>query len=93
VKSDLKNWCITNELALDSREWKLAIHVLEPSVPSFLLPFCQSFFSAPFLFFGLVFYCFFSFFLFGFLLPLVSPSFPPLFCPCFLAHVVSSLAY
>jgi hypothetical protein len=30
VKRDLKNWCITKELALDRREWKLAIHVLEP---------------------------------------------------------------
>jgi hypothetical protein len=27
VKIDLKDWCITNELALDRREWKLAIHV------------------------------------------------------------------
>jgi hypothetical protein len=30
VKSDLKDWCITKELALDRREWKLAIHVPEP---------------------------------------------------------------
>jgi hypothetical protein len=30
VKRDLKNWCITKELALDRREWKLAIHVPEP---------------------------------------------------------------
>jgi hypothetical protein len=29
VKRDLNDWCITNELALDSREWKLAIHVSE----------------------------------------------------------------
>jgi hypothetical protein len=27
VKSDLKDCCITKELALDRREWKLAIHV------------------------------------------------------------------
>jgi hypothetical protein len=27
VKRDLKNWCITKELALDRREWKLVIHV------------------------------------------------------------------
>jgi hypothetical protein len=27
---DLKDWCITKELALDRREWKLAIHVPEP---------------------------------------------------------------
>jgi hypothetical protein len=82
VKSDLKNWCITNELALDSREWKLAIHVLEPSDPSFLLPFCQSFFFAPFRFFGLVFYCLFSFFYLVF----YCPWFPLLFRPCFV-HV------
>jgi hypothetical protein len=30
VKRDLKDWCITKELALDRREWKLAIHVSEP---------------------------------------------------------------
>jgi hypothetical protein len=30
VKRDLKDWCITKELALDRREWKLAIHVIEP---------------------------------------------------------------
>jgi hypothetical protein len=29
VKRDVKNWCITKELALDRREWKLAIHVPE----------------------------------------------------------------
>jgi hypothetical protein len=27
VKRDLNEWCITKELALDRREWKLAIHV------------------------------------------------------------------
>jgi hypothetical protein len=27
MKRDLKDWCITKELALDRREWKLAIHV------------------------------------------------------------------
>jgi hypothetical protein len=27
LKRDLNDWCITKELALDSREWKLAIHV------------------------------------------------------------------
>jgi hypothetical protein len=48
----LKNWCITKELALDRKKWKLAIHVPEPSssVPSLLLPFCQVFFPAPFRF-------------------------------------------
>jgi hypothetical protein len=30
VKRDLKNLCITKELVLDRREWKLAIHVPEP---------------------------------------------------------------
>jgi hypothetical protein len=30
VKRDLKDCCITKELALDMREWKLAIHVPEP---------------------------------------------------------------
>jgi hypothetical protein len=30
VKRDLKDWCITKELALDRREEKLAIHVKEP---------------------------------------------------------------
>jgi hypothetical protein len=30
VKRDLKDWCITKELALDRREWKLTIHMSEP---------------------------------------------------------------
>jgi hypothetical protein len=30
VKRDLKDCCITKELALDRREWKLVIHVPEP---------------------------------------------------------------
>jgi hypothetical protein len=48
VKRDLKDWCITKELALDRREWKIAIHVLDPSssVPSLLFPFCQSLFPS-----------------------------------------------
>jgi hypothetical protein len=29
VKRDVKDWCITKKLALDMREWKLAIHVPE----------------------------------------------------------------
>jgi hypothetical protein len=29
MKRDLKDWCITKELALGRREWKLAIHVPE----------------------------------------------------------------
>jgi hypothetical protein len=96
VKRDLKDWCITKELALDRREWKLAIHVTEPwsSVPSF---YCllSYFFPCPFFdFFDLAFYCLFSFFWFDFFIAL---CFPLLFCSCFvpvfLAHVVSYLAY
>jgi hypothetical protein len=30
VKRDLKDWCITYELPLDRREWKLVIHVPKP---------------------------------------------------------------
>jgi hypothetical protein len=30
INRDLKDWNITNELALDWREWKLAIHVSQP---------------------------------------------------------------
>jgi hypothetical protein len=30
VKRDWKDCCITNELALDRKEWKLAINVSEP---------------------------------------------------------------
>jgi hypothetical protein len=30
VKRDLKDWCIIKELALDRRDWKIAIHVPEP---------------------------------------------------------------
>jgi hypothetical protein len=30
VKRDLKDWCVTKELVLYRREWKLAIHVSEP---------------------------------------------------------------
>jgi hypothetical protein len=52
MRRDLKDWCITKDLALDRREWKLAIHVSEPGslVPSLLLPFYQVI-SHPFLFF------------------------------------------
>jgi hypothetical protein len=51
--------------------------------------------SCPFSFFcGVVFYCIFSFFQFGFFIALQFPfSFSPFFCLCFLAHMVSSLAY
>jgi hypothetical protein len=30
VKRDLKDWSITRELALDRREWNLAIYVPQP---------------------------------------------------------------
>jgi hypothetical protein len=64
VKRDLNDWCITKELTLDRREWKITIHVAEPwsSVPSF---YCllSSFFPCPFFtFFYLAFYYLFSFF-------------------------------
>jgi hypothetical protein len=76
VKRDLKDWCITKELALDRSEWKLAFHVPEPWswVPSF---YCllSSFFSAPFCFFDLAFYFLFSFFDLVFYRPLFSPFF------------------
>jgi hypothetical protein len=55
VKRDLNDWCITKELALDRREWKLAIHVSESlsSVHSFyclLLSFLIWFFYRPLFF-------------------------------------------
>jgi hypothetical protein len=84
VKRDLKYWCITKELALDRREWKLAIHVVEPwsSVPSF---YCllSSFFSTPFSLFDLAFYCLFSYFDLVFYRPLFSHSFRSCFVPIF----------
>jgi hypothetical protein len=68
VKRDLKDWCITKELALDMREWKLAIHVSEPwsSVPSFLMSSVKVFFPSLIAFFGLAFYYIFSFCRIGF---------------------------
>jgi hypothetical protein len=48
-------------------------------------------FPAPFRFFDLAFYCLFSFFDLVFYRPLFFSSFSLLFCPCVLAHVVSSL--
>jgi hypothetical protein len=84
VKRDLKNWCITKELALDRREWKLAIHMSESwsSVPSF---YCllSSFPPAPFSLFDIAFYCLSSFFLSGFFIAL---CFSLLFRSCFI-HV------
>jgi hypothetical protein len=53
----------------------------------------SSFFSLPlFRFFDLTFSCIFSLFI-CFYHPLFSPSFLLLFCTCFFAHMVSSLAY
>jgi hypothetical protein len=101
VKRDLNDWCITNELTLDSREWKLAIHVPEDwsSVPSF---YCilSSFLPCPFFaFLTYVLLCFLLFLIWFFYHPLFSPSFLLLllrscFVPAlFFTHVVSSLAY
>jgi hypothetical protein len=98
VKKDLKDCCIINELALDKREWKLAIHVPEPSssVTSFLLSSVKVSPPPPaiFTFFGLAFYCLSSFCRIGFFIIL---RFPLLFQHCFipvsLTHVISSLSY
>jgi hypothetical protein len=96
VKRYLNDWCITKELALDRREWKLAIYVSEPwsSVPSFLLSSVKVFFH-PFSFsFGLAFYYLFSFCQISFFIVLhFSLLFRHCFIPVSLAHVVSSLAY
>jgi hypothetical protein len=59
-------------------------------IPSLLLPFCQSFLLAHFLFF-LSFYCLFFFFDFIFI-ALHFPLFHPYFIS-FLAHVILSLPY
>jgi hypothetical protein len=47
VKKDLKDWSIIKEIALDRREWKLAINVPKPcySVSPLLLLFYVSLFS------------------------------------------------
>jgi hypothetical protein len=64
VKRDLKDWCITKELALDMREWKLAIQCARTLIfgSFFLLPFVKFFSQPPFRLFDLVFYYLFSFF-------------------------------
>ena len=100
VKRDLKDWCITKELALDRREWKLVIHVPETwsLVPSFLLSSVKVFFSRPFSLNFFLFSVLLSFLLLSnWFLFLSSFVFPLLFRHCFipvsLAHVVSSLAY
>jgi hypothetical protein len=90
MKRDLKDRCITKELALDRREWKLARTLIFGSF--FLLPFCLSFFPAPSRFFDLALYCLFSFFDLVFLSSFVSPLlFRSCFVPVFL--LISSLAY
>jgi hypothetical protein len=85
VKRDLKDWCITMELALDRREWKLAIHV--PNVDlRFLLFYCllSIFFPAPFRFFLLNVLLSSPFIELVFLSSFVfSPSFSTLFYSCF----------
>jgi hypothetical protein len=72
------------------REWKVAIHVSRTLylIPSLLLSFCQRFFFlfTPFRFLWLSVLLSFLPFQFGFL----SPFFFPLFCLCFLVHVISS---
>jgi hypothetical protein len=95
VKRDLKDWCITKELALDRREWKLTIHVSEPwsSVPSFNCFFVKFFFRSFSLFWLTVLLHFLLFSIWFFIALCFPPSFSLLFCPYFLAHVVSSLAY
>jgi hypothetical protein len=86
VKRDLKDWCITKELALDRREWKLAIHMtkLWSSVPSFYW-LLSSFFRCPFFVFWLSVLLSFLLFYLVFLSPFVFPF--------FFAQVVSSLTY
>jgi hypothetical protein len=87
VKRDLKDWCITKELALDRREWKLAIHVQNLDI-RFLLFYCLfvKFFFTPFRFFDLAFYCLFFFFNLVFYRPSFFPFFFALvlsfFCSC-----------
>jgi hypothetical protein len=95
VKRDLKDWCITNELALDRREWKLAIHVPEPwsSVPSFYYLLSSFFSMLIFCFFDLEFYYLFFFFDLVFLSLFVFPFFFTLVLYLFFSHVVSSLGY
>jgi hypothetical protein len=52
VKRNLKDWCITKELVLDSREWKLAIYMLKiwSLVPSFYCLLSSCFFCSFFTF-------------------------------------------
>jgi cellulose synthase/poly-beta-1,6-N-acetylglucosamine synthase-like glycosyltransferase len=99
VKRDLNDWCITKELALDRREWRLAIHVPESwsLVPSFYYLLSKLFsraFSLSFFWFSVLlsflllsnWFLFLSSFVFSLL-------FSHYFIHVSLAHVVSSLAY
>jgi hypothetical protein len=95
VKRDLKDWCITKELALDRR-----VEASNSCVGTlifgsfFFIVFCQSFFLVHFRFFLLTFYCLFSFCRIGFFIVLrLTLLFRHCFIPVSLAHVVSSLAY
>jgi hypothetical protein len=93
---DLKDWCINKEPELDRREWKLVVHIPESwfLVHCFYCFFVKFFSHLFFFFFDLAFYCLFFFFDLAFLSPFIFSSyFLLLFCPNFLAHVVSSLAY
>jgi hypothetical protein len=88
VKRDLKDWCITNELALDRRV-EASNSCVRTLIFGFLLllPFVK-FFSLPlFHFFDLAFYCLFSFFIWFFI-----ALYFPLFFALVFAPVVSSLA-
>jgi hypothetical protein len=60
---------------------------------SFLLLSFVNFFPAPFSLFLLSVLLHFLLFIWFFYCPLFSPSFLLLFCTCFFAHVLSSLAY
>jgi hypothetical protein len=100
VKRYLKDWSCTKELALDRREGKLAIHVLESwsSVPLFYCLFILVFLLfihpfSPFIVFQF-FYCLSPLFCLFFIALPFSPSFSPLVCLYFLAPMgfISSLS-
>jgi hypothetical protein len=94
VKRDLKDWCITKELALDRRVEASNSCVRILIFGSFLLlPFVKSFSLPLFHFFDLAFYYLLSFFYLIFLSLFVFPLFFTLVLYFFLAHVVSSLTY
>jgi hypothetical protein len=71
IKRNFKDWCINKELALETKEWNLVIHVSKTwsSIPFYCI--FVKFFSCPFSFFDLAFYCIVSFFSFNFLSPFV----------------------